>query len=204
MKGTMDEYIDEIRSYDQKLEAVGYHVDDDDLAFYALKGLPEEYKPVRSALNAKGDIVFNDLATILKNEESQIARDEGLTAPKAFLTTQKNHEGMMSSQSSDQSFNSTATQLIQNGQLGGYLSSIKHQCFSLHSLQDNIFLCRIIEISVLVRIVKEEKVQFLVKIAEWNVKSVGKITIQQCTVTTDKIFSINLRPIHNPLDQERE
>ncbi|KAH7858733.1 hypothetical protein Vadar_027298 [Vaccinium darrowii] len=88
MKGSMDDYIDEIRGYDHKLQAIGYCVDDDDLVSYALKGLPEEYKPIRAALNAKGDTMFNDLATILKNEESQILRDEGLSAPKVFLTNQ--------------------------------------------------------------------------------------------------------------------
>ncbi|KAH7855287.1 hypothetical protein Vadar_023284 [Vaccinium darrowii] len=81
----MDEYVDEIRGYAQKLEAIGYHIDDDDLVFYALKGLPSEFKPVRSALTAKGDVVFDELATILKNEESQLERDEGLGSAKVFL-----------------------------------------------------------------------------------------------------------------------
>lgn len=116
MKGSVDEYIDEIRSYDQKLEAVGYHVDDDDLVFYTLRGLPEEYKPIRSALNAKGDIMFSDLATILKNEESQILRDEGITAPKVFLTNPKSSGSVM--QISDQAFSGTTPQLGRNGILG--------------------------------------------------------------------------------------
>lgn len=90
MKGSTDGYIDEIRGYDQQLEAVGYHVDDDDLVFYTLKGLPEEYKPIRSALNVKGDIMFSDLPTIIKNEETQILRDEGSIAPKIFLANPKN------------------------------------------------------------------------------------------------------------------
>lgn len=34
----MDEYVDEIIGYAKKLEAIGYHIDDDDLVFYALKG----------------------------------------------------------------------------------------------------------------------------------------------------------------------
>ncbi|KAH7845191.1 hypothetical protein Vadar_031949 [Vaccinium darrowii] len=84
----MDDYIDEIRSYDQKLQAIGYQIDDDDLVFYALKGLPEECKHVRAALNAKGDTLFSELATILKNEEYQILRDEDLSAPKVFPTNQ--------------------------------------------------------------------------------------------------------------------
>lgn len=84
---SMDEYIDEIRGYAQRLEAIGYHMDDDDLVFYALKGLPTEFKGVRSALTAKGDVLFDELATILKNEESQMLRDEGMSTPKVFLAT---------------------------------------------------------------------------------------------------------------------
>ncbi|KAH7847857.1 hypothetical protein Vadar_030972 [Vaccinium darrowii] len=116
MKGSMDEYIDEIRNYDQKLEAVGYHVDDDDLVFYALKGLPEEYRPIRAALNAKGDVAFNDLATILKNEESQILRDEGSSRPKVFLAKQT--PTMVTQQLQDQAIGGTTTQMLYDGVLG--------------------------------------------------------------------------------------
>ncbi|KAH7840091.1 hypothetical protein Vadar_012473 [Vaccinium darrowii] len=112
----MDEYIDEIRGYDQQLEAVGYHVDGDDLVFYTLKGLPEEYKPIRSALNVKGDIMFSDLATILKNEESQILRDEGSTAPKVFLANPKNLPNEI--KNSGQASSSTTTQFASNDILG--------------------------------------------------------------------------------------
>ncbi|KAH7838126.1 hypothetical protein Vadar_022372 [Vaccinium darrowii] len=129
MKGSMDDYIDEIRGYDQKLQAVGYQVDDDDLVFYALKGLPEEYKPIRAALNAKGDIMFSDLATILKNEESQILRDESLSAPKVFLTEftvpttcnssqysrPRNWNGGSSNQGSNQSWNGGSKNPFWNG-----------------------------------------------------------------------------------------
>lgn len=118
LKGSMDEYIDEIRGYEQQLQAVGYHVDDDDLVFYALKGLPEEYRPVRSALNAKGDIMFGDLATVLKNEESQILRDEGKTAPKVFLANQKFPVNMIPSQSYSFTPGGQEAQMVQNGNLG--------------------------------------------------------------------------------------
>ncbi|KAH7844680.1 hypothetical protein Vadar_030567 [Vaccinium darrowii] len=88
---------DRLRGYAQKLEAIGYHVDDDDLVFYALKGLPPEFKPVRSALIAKGDVVFDELVTILKNEELQLERDEGFGSTKVFLTTQSSaHEAARS------------------------------------------------------------------------------------------------------------
>lgn len=38
----MDKYIDDIKVCAQKLSAVGYEVDDDDMVFHAINGLPEE------------------------------------------------------------------------------------------------------------------------------------------------------------------
>ncbi|KAH7858995.1 hypothetical protein Vadar_030253 [Vaccinium darrowii] len=106
----MDDYIDEIRGYAQKLEAIGYHIDDDDLVFYALKGLPSEFRGVRSALAAKGDVLFDELATILKNEESHIHREEGVGINKVFLAT--------SSSSQFQRANNSGVPMIQLGILG--------------------------------------------------------------------------------------
>lgn len=64
--GTMDSYIDEIRNCVQRLEAVGYHVEESDMVFCAIKGLPPAFKGIRSALNTiRGDILFDELATIL-------------------------------------------------------------------------------------------------------------------------------------------
>ncbi|KAH7851232.1 hypothetical protein Vadar_008883 [Vaccinium darrowii] len=80
-------------------------MDDDDLVFYALKGLPSEFKPVRSALTAKGDVLFDELATILKNEESQLVRDEALGSAKVFLTT---------SQSISHEASGTRSQMVSN------------------------------------------------------------------------------------------
>lgn len=42
---------------------------------------------MRSALTAKGDVLFDELTTILKNEESQLERDEGLGSIKVFVAT---------------------------------------------------------------------------------------------------------------------
>lgn len=104
----MDEYIDEIRGYSQKLEAIGYHIDDDDLVFYALEGLPPKFRGVRSALTAKGDVMFDELATILKHEESQLQRDEGIGNTKVFLTTQTH----------SQPSGGTSTQMLHSGIIG--------------------------------------------------------------------------------------
>lgn len=86
--GTMENYIDEIRNYKQRLEAVGHHVDDDDLVFYVLKGLPPEFNNVKSGLRMKGDVTFDELTSILHAEEAQIHRDEGTSSAKVFAATQ--------------------------------------------------------------------------------------------------------------------
>lgn len=64
---------------------------------------------MRSALTAKRDVLFDELATILKNEESQLHRDEGTSAPKVFLAT--------STQSNSQEARNTGNQMVQNGVL---------------------------------------------------------------------------------------
>lgn len=86
----MDSYIDEIRSHAHKLEAVGHHVDDDDLVFYTLNGLPqEEFKQLRTASGARGgDVTFEELRTILNSKESRIHKNES-TSAKLFVTTSK-------------------------------------------------------------------------------------------------------------------
>lgn len=88
--GTMDSYIDEIRSYAQRLEAVGHHIDDDDLVFYTLNGLPkEEFKQLRTTIGARGgDITFEELTTILHFEESRTHKEE-LNSAKVFVATSK-------------------------------------------------------------------------------------------------------------------
>lgn len=88
--GTMDSYIDEIRSHAQRLEAVGHHIDDDDLVFYTLNGLPkEEFKQLRTAIAARGgDITFEELTIILRSEETRTHKDE-LNLAKVFVVTSK-------------------------------------------------------------------------------------------------------------------
>lgn len=115
--GTMDSYIDEIRNCVQRLEAVGYHVEGSDMVFCAIKGLPPAFKGIRSALNTiRGDILFDELATILRNEEAQIHKDEGeigTSTSKVLLTTQKTSPLVPSSQSHDHEASGSGSQLLQ-------------------------------------------------------------------------------------------
>ncbi|KAH7850110.1 hypothetical protein Vadar_028117 [Vaccinium darrowii] len=86
----MDEYIDEIRNHAHRLEAVGHHVDDDDLVFYTLNGLPvEEFKNLKTAVRTRGDVSFEELTTLLHSEEMQIHKYEASSSAKVFVTTDK-------------------------------------------------------------------------------------------------------------------
>lgn len=73
------------------MEAVGHHVDDDDLVFYTLKGLPqEEFKQLRTAIGARGDdITFEELTTILHSEETRIHKAESSSSAKVFVASSK-------------------------------------------------------------------------------------------------------------------
>ncbi|KAE9452484.1 hypothetical protein C3L33_15611, partial [Rhododendron williamsianum] len=70
--GTIEQYIDEIKLCAQKLGAVGYMVDDDDL-----NGLPEIFDPVKFAIGAHRDLKFHELVSILKAEEIRLHKSKG-------------------------------------------------------------------------------------------------------------------------------
>lgn len=129
--GTMDSYIDEIRNYVQRLEAVGYHVEGSDMVFCAIKGLPPVFRGIKSAINTiRGDILFDELATILRNEEAQIHKDEGeigTSTSKVLLTTQKSSSLVPSSQSHDHEASGSGSQMLQAGFPGPLLGSPMYQ-----------------------------------------------------------------------------
>lgn len=80
----MDFYLDEIRGYAHKLEAVGYHIEDD-LVFCAIKGLPSKFKHVKSALTARGDVLFDELVTILRHRDGPMRGHAPPLKIKIFL-----------------------------------------------------------------------------------------------------------------------
>lgn len=88
--GNLNTYIDDIKICAQKLGAVGYIVDDDDMIFHTLNGLPTEYDPLKQTIRAQRDLRFYEVVTILKGEEKTIHKekvDEGSNS--VLLATQK-------------------------------------------------------------------------------------------------------------------
>ncbi|KAF7129737.1 hypothetical protein RHSIM_Rhsim10G0070100 [Rhododendron simsii] len=69
---SMDKYIDDIKVCAQKLSAVGYEADDDDMDFQAINSLPEEeFSSLKPTLRTHRDLKFHELVSILKAEEHQ-------------------------------------------------------------------------------------------------------------------------------------
>lgn len=88
---SMDKYIDDIKVCAQKLSAVGYEVDDDDMVFHAINGLPEEeFSSLKQTLRTHRDLKFHELVSILKAEEHQSRKGKNKVedgASSVFLTT---------------------------------------------------------------------------------------------------------------------
>lgn len=51
---TIEKYIDAIKEFAQKLAAIGSPVNDDDLVFHTLRGLPKEFNGFKTAIRTRG------------------------------------------------------------------------------------------------------------------------------------------------------
>lgn len=87
----------------------------------------------------KGDILFDELATILRNEVAQIQMDEGevgISATKVLLTTQKTFPYVPSPQSHDHEASGfgPGSQMLQAGSPGFsmYISNLEY-CWTIFS-----------------------------------------------------------------------
>lgn len=76
---TIDVYIDTIKDIAQKLAAAGSPIEDDELVFCALDGLPKVFNGLRIAVRAmrtRGHRVsFDEFVTMMKSEDKQLSRD---------------------------------------------------------------------------------------------------------------------------------
>lgn len=70
---TIEKYVDTIKEYAQKLAAAGNPVDDDDLIFHTLRGLPEVFNncktTVRGLQQGGHSLTFNEVVTMLYGED---------------------------------------------------------------------------------------------------------------------------------------
>ncbi|KAI8547636.1 hypothetical protein RHMOL_Rhmol07G0210700 [Rhododendron molle] len=106
---------------------VGYEVDDDDMVFHAINGLPEEeYASLKQTLRTHRNLKFHELVSILKSEEHQTHKsktDKDISS--VFVATQKLQDlsvfGMSGSSSQGHS--------VQLGESGSASASVVHSTF---------------------------------------------------------------------------
>ncbi|KAG5529812.1 hypothetical protein RHGRI_030253 [Rhododendron griersonianum] len=70
---TMEAYIDTIKDYAQKLAAAGSPLDEDDLLFHTMRGLPKSFNGFKTAVRTRGvTINFEELVTMLNRIISDV------------------------------------------------------------------------------------------------------------------------------------
>lgn len=76
---TIDSYIDKIKELAQQLAAAGSPLEDDELVFRALHGLPKAFNGLRTAVRVvctRGHkVCFDELVTMMKSEDVQLLQD---------------------------------------------------------------------------------------------------------------------------------
>lgn len=76
---TIEAYVDKIQEISQKLTAAGCVVEDDELVFRTLQGLPKAFNGLRTAVRAvrtRGTkISFDDLVAMMKSEDIQLSKE---------------------------------------------------------------------------------------------------------------------------------
>lgn len=136
---TIEVYVDTIKEYAQKLVAAGSPVDDDDLVFHTLRGLPpvfNGFKTTIRAIRARGDrISFDEVVNMLHGEDLQLLQEplaetsstsvlvatHGSSQGQRQLSTGSSFLVAPSTQSVSQPFGSTnqsVGQLVSNTQVG--------------------------------------------------------------------------------------
>ncbi|KAH7841417.1 hypothetical protein Vadar_029614 [Vaccinium darrowii] len=76
---TIEAYIDKIQEIAQKLTATGCVIEDDEIVFRALQGLPKVFNGLRTAVRAMRTrgykVTFDELVTMMKSEEAQLSKE---------------------------------------------------------------------------------------------------------------------------------
>lgn len=86
---TMESYIDTIKDYAQKLAAAGSPLDENDLIFHTLRGLPKPFNGFKTAIRTRGDTIsFAELVTMLKGEDLQLLQDSEVDTTTVLVANQ--------------------------------------------------------------------------------------------------------------------
>ena len=111
----MEMYIDLLKDYSQKLAVASCKIDEEDLVFYALNGLPTKFNSLKTAIRARAEpIKFEELASLLGDEDTHIKKDQSsspssLTTGAIFTATQS-HQPTTFTVPQQQSFSNNSQQ----------------------------------------------------------------------------------------------
>ncbi|KAI8532776.1 hypothetical protein RHMOL_Rhmol11G0240600 [Rhododendron molle] len=116
---TIDAYIDTIKEIAQKLAAAGSPIEDDELVFRALHGLPKVFNGLRTAVRAvctrDHNVSFDELVTMMKSEDKQLSQDTSdLDVPNTVLVAAHRN----SSQNNEVSGSSTSVNHVSQSHVG--------------------------------------------------------------------------------------
>lgn len=103
----MESNVDTIKEYSQKLEAPGSPMNDKDLIFHLLRGLPKAFNNFKTAIRTRGvNITFDEVVTMVHNEDLQLLQESTSEhdVSTVLVATHGNNSGQ-------------GTQNIQNGQV---------------------------------------------------------------------------------------
>lgn len=87
----MEAYIDTIKDYAQKLAAAGSPLDEDDLIFHTMRGLPKSFNGFKTAVRTRGDTIsFEELVTMLKGEDLQLQQESEVDTTTVLVANHSN------------------------------------------------------------------------------------------------------------------
>lgn len=88
---TMEKYIDTIKEYAQKLGVAGSPVNEDDLIFHTLRGLPKVFNGFKTAVRTRGGtITFAELINMLNGEDLQLLQESDTYISSVLVATHGN------------------------------------------------------------------------------------------------------------------
>lgn len=87
----MEAYIDTINDYAQKLAAAGSPLDEDDLIFHTMWGLPKPFNGFKTVVRTRGDTIsFEELVTMLKGEDLQLQQESEVDTTTVLVSNHSN------------------------------------------------------------------------------------------------------------------
>lgn len=124
---TIASYIDKIKEISQKLAATGSPVDDEELVFHTLRGLPPIFNGLKTVVRAFGfkgtKLIFDEVVTLLNSEDVQLLQDSGPDLDMStVLVTTPSHQMIQSDTASGNVHKSEMSTVPKQGTTANHMS----------------------------------------------------------------------------------